>query len=83
MTDLKKEGVGSLGIHGLGGKSGIKVEISIESDPYQDYLNAGKQMEKDREEFGEIRIETYNKYKAAVAKVNNYAKEILQKNKSN
>jgi len=85
MADLKKEGlvVTQLELKSMGGENGFKVEIPIESAPYQGYLNAGRRMEEDRETYGEIRLESYNAYKAAVERLNEFVLATYLKNKSN
>ena len=46
-------------------------------------MNAGRRMEEDRETYGEIRLESYNAYKAAVERLNEFVLATYLKNKSN
>ena len=68
---------------GLGGDNSIKVNIPLCSDEYQQYLNALRQREKLREENGGDTTKGINSVRKAVTEVDNLAKKIYQRERSN
>lgn len=68
---------------GLGGQNRLKVEISVDSDPYKAFLEAQKERERLREENGGDTPEGIELVRKAVTGVNLAALEQFRKEKSN
>ena len=68
---------------GLGADVSIKVNIPVDSDVYQAYLASLVNLEKVREENGEITADGLENVRQAVGKVDNLAQKIYRRERSN